>query len=326
MNIKVHQFTKSEEAQGKKQQWLASLPKVPSAYKPSGKMSEGAMGWMVAAAVLGVPLALAVGLAVCGAGAAISLGLASLLESAGEGGGRGVFMLGIGTLAAVLGTFFGMYSLIGLTASHMVVVGGKRAKNRSKSSASAVSIVAALAAVAGFWILAMRISPTIVDSEKATTALTTVFGTGEIGLACLAIGAICAAVVAGSHASVAVEKAKFCETCELFMTPPKSTPVAFEDAVEACRALQAGSIEGAAAMAGKPVEASEGSVNLSRCPKCGCGFVEISVSFIANWPKKAGSKEMQSLTESWQVASKALGPAEMRLLEESTKQKETPKA
>jgi hypothetical protein len=311
---KQHQFAFKEEAEVEKQRWRETAPAIESAYQPSGKLPQGAMQWMTGGVVLGIPAGAVAGAVVAAVGIAISLLLASLLKEMSSGGGRGIIMLGIATFGAALGTFIGMYVLLGFTASHVVVATGKRGKNRNPAAAAVLAVVAALGATLVFRAI-MAEAPGMVEKRDAVEALTAVFGPGEFAVLCLIVGAAGAALTAGIHARKAVRKTKFCETCEVYVDTIPPRPISFAGATEALKTVAAGdTAAAAAALTAVAAEEQEGSLNLYRCPRCGAGYAELQVSFSAKWPKKGKPTESEAMSESWQVCSKACSLAEMTVL------------
>jgi uncharacterized membrane protein len=337
-----HQFTGKVEAQAEKQGWKNELPKVQSAYHPSGKLPQEAIAWMTGGVILGIPAGALAGVVVGVAGTLLSIGMVSILKEMKRG-----IMLGIGTIIVVLGTFFGMFAILGVVASHLTFLAGKRGKNRSRFASVVLAIVSALLALGPFWMI-MSTAPEYFDSRETREALSSVFGVGDFGVFCLVIGAITAAVAAGLHANHRVKAAKFCENCDLFMETAKPRPVSLAGVKQAAASLGAGKLEEAAASlelpilgpqiaepqpvpltampeavaalssskidtaasALAPVDAKlqEGSVELFHCPRCRAGYVEIKVTFAAIWPKPGKAGQNETMAETWMCLSKALPP------------------
>jgi hypothetical protein len=304
-------FANRPEAEAERRRWKEALPVVPTAYQPSGKMPENALKVMSLGVIAGIPAGAALGAVVGGVGALLSVGAVSLVAS--MHGGRGTFFIGLVALALVLGTFFGMYIVVGSVASRTVFLVGKRVKNRNVKVAAVLSVTAALGALVPFQII-MSYSPQLVDGGGAE-ALAAVFGTGTFGLCCLAAGGVIAALAASGRASRSVKMAKFCEICEKYMDSRKSRPVSLESVKQAVASLNA-SDTAAAATALSPVQAKEqeGSLELFTCPQCRSGYAEMKVMFAAKWPKNK-KNQFDTLNETWQVFSKAMPPGETDRLE-----------
>jgi hypothetical protein len=357
-----HQFLTKVEAEAEKQGWKNELPRVQPAYQPSGKLPQEAISWMTGGVVLGIPAGALAGVAVGAAGTLLSVGMVALLKEIK--GGRGTIMLGLATVAVVLGTFFGMFAVLGMVASHLTFLAGKRGKNRSRFASVVLAVVSALLALAPFWMI-MSTSPEYVDSRDTKEALSGVFGAGDFGIVCLVIGAIVAAVAAAVYANKKVKTAKFCETCELFMEAAKPRPVSYAGVKQAAASLGAGKVEEAAASlsiaanqgpeVAKPIEPQpvsfaavpeavtalssskidtaatalapvaateqEGSVELFHCPRCRAGFVEIKLTFAAQWPKAGKAGQNETMAETWMCVSKALPPGGVDTLAKVAEQK-----
>lgn len=353
-----HLFTTKVEAEAEKQGWKSELPKVQSAYHPSGKLPQEAISWMTGGVLLGIPAGALAGIVVGAAGTLLSVGMVSLLEELK--GGRGTIMLGLATIAVVLGTFFGMFAVMGLVASQLTFLAGKRGKNRSRFASVVLAMVSALLALAPFWMI-MSTSPEYFDSRETKEALASVFGVGDFGVFCLVLGAITAAVAAALHANHKVKATKFCENCEQFMEVAKPRPVSYAGVKQAAASIGAGKLAEAAASLELPVLGAqitepqpaslpampevvemlssskidtaatalapvaaaeqEGAVELFHCPRCRAGYVEIKLTFAAQWPKPGKAGQNETMAETWMCVSKALPPGGVDTLAKVTEQK-----
>ena len=303
---KQHQFATKAEAEAEKHDWKHELPAVPSAYQPSGKLPQDAITWMTVGVALGIPAGALAGIAVAALGIPPSLGMLSLFADRKSPGSTLLF--GLATILVVLATFLGMFIAIGLVASQLTFLAGKRAKNRSRFASVVLAIVSALLALAPFWVV-MSGSPEYVDSRRSKQALSAVFGGEDFGVLYLVAGAITAAVAAGLLANGRVNTVKFCENCEQFMEARKPRPVSRAGVKQAAASLGAGKV-GEAAGALSPVAAAEqeGTAELSHCSRCRAGYVEIKLTFAAQWPKPGQPGRTQKMAESWLCWSQALPP------------------
>jgi hypothetical protein len=318
---KQHSFANKEAAEGERGNWKQTLPKVPSAYVPSGKLPDDAINRMTVGVLLGVAAGAGGGIVAGSAGIAVSIAAISIYKAFTEGTSRVPIFGTLAVAGVVIASFVFMYVAIGLAASRTVMWAGKRAKCRNTTASMAMSIVSSLGGLVPFQ-LVMSYSPIIIGDSFATEPLANIFGTGEAGIVCLAIGGIAAAITAGASARHSVQEAKFCEICELYMETAPPRLLSFATVTEAAKCLSASDITAAAAaLIPVPKEAEEASLKLFHCPQCRSAFAEIKVTFAAKWPKKGKPNQFANMAETWLAISRVLPARDFDVLSKAPEPK-----
>jgi hypothetical protein len=306
-----HSFASKVNAKAERGHWKKMHPKVLSVYVPSGRLPRAALAWMAGAALLGLPAAAVVGVVAGAVGIAISLGVAVLFDALTETTHVFLVFYGLLAIAIVPSVFFLMYVAVGVAATQMVILAGKRTKNRNTAAAFTLSIAAAFGAVIPVQ-LATRYSLRLVEGYDTIDSFTSIFGTGGIGMFCLALGCLTAVVTAGVISSRAVKEAKFCENCELYMESYLPMLLSFSAITEVSNGL---SSRNTAATAAALVPVCEGeeeaSLKLFRCPHCRAGYAEIKIIFCARWPRKKNPRQSERMKTTWLAVSEALLAADV---------------
>lgn len=317
---KLHSFANKEAAQGERDNWKQTLPKVSSAYVPSGKLPDDAINRMTLGVLLGVGAGAAGGIAAGSVGIAGSMAAISIFKSFTEGTSRVPIFGGLLVAGIVLASFIFMYVAIGLAASRTVTWAGKRAKCRNTTASVAMSVVSSLGAMVPFQ-LVMSDAPIVIGASLATETLSEIFGTGDAGMVCLAIGGVVAAITAGASARHSVKEAKFCEVCELHMETDAPRLLSFSTVTEAAKCLSNDTSAAAAVLASVPKAAEEAALRPFHCPQCRSGFAEIKVTFAAKWPKKGKPNQFENMTETWLAISRALSARDFDVLSKAPESK-----
>ncbi len=283
------------------QAWKESLPEVSSSYQPSGVLPLRALIAMTAGAGIGVVLS-ALAAVVGGILAFVGLGLFHEVMSGATVRSRWV-AIAVGLLSVVAGATPVIGA--GWASARATTLSGRLGKNRSVVAAQFLSVISAalgVAIAAGLLYALGRGQPEAwLSVNSQTPEFLIVYVSGAALAAAIAMGG------AGHFAAGTVRADKFCEDCDLFIHGLKVKSLRLGALRAAARAARERNAEVFASLLYSRA-GTDGTVELSRCPRCGKGFVEVTAHFKARW----GDSEGEKTKESWLAASLELGAADMK--------------
>jgi hypothetical protein len=294
--------------------WRESMPEVPSAYVPSGRLPVGgviALGVGSLVGALGSALAfLVVGAVVFG----LTLAIFALVAWMSETCGRVLCILVLlGIAVGVLGGAC-TYGLQGWLAAVITTACGVAGKNRNVPAAVVFSI--------GSCVMGLVLSSLALDfvgdrliawlaPEEANKPDPWTWHNWVI-LAAEGVGCLIAVVVAGFSSRNMVRESKFCEDCEESMNDQTKRGLGLGPTKAVVRALAGGEHEAAADLMASP-EGKCGVPTLFWCPKCEKGYLEVQAKFKCTWTKGDENEEKE---EEWLAASVPLEPEHVELFRE----------
>jgi hypothetical protein len=292
--------------------WLCDMPKVDSAYRPSGQVPAQSLVAMALGAGLGV---LGATLAAVGIGALSVLllsGFAWLIQRMGKVRGKAFVLIFLGGCTVLLGGYAIMYVAVGVIAARCTTgLGLRMGKMRSPSAAAVFSIVAVAVSMILLHVCQQQFGQWCDPGNFLRGHLRGGWVHWLVRGLEIA-GAIVAVCVAGSQASSMVRTGKFCETCELFMAESKLPEVGLGGLRILTAAVNAVEMEAVGYVFDEPPAGNEGKTLLFHCPNCGEGFLETHAQFHASWTKEDGNTETKDA--SWMTASAALGEKDVERL------------
>jgi serine/threonine protein kinase len=296
------QFANEADANQAKDEWKTQLPQQPSAYVPSGELPVPALMMIIGGAVLGVPAGTFAALVVLLIGGVISALLAALF---------GVLpfcflwclpLVALVICAIVTGGF--QCAVAGVASAAVITEMGKVGKNRNTLLPILLSLVSGgLAVLLSMVVLRAVMSQTCLDWGVHNRAVfwslilvrnPAVFW--SLTFVGIAIGMVCA----GINAYMFVCEAKFCERCELYMESVKLYSIARGGLRVLVEALKQGNVP---VMVGvyHSARGDDGTSALFACPKCGCGFLDLSAAFKVTYKGEGGTD--RKVEETWMVGS-----------------------
>lgn len=250
-------------------------------YRPSGRIPLSAWPAMLAGAVAGVVTGAPAGLVVMALGVYVGN---EVVEGIWREARKGDIYIGRTLLMAFMGfVTFGLgYVLVGQVAARTVFAAGKLRKNRNATVAAAFGLLSALGAGAvlrwpvASWVLARVEMFSVVD-----TIVRQVFGSGPHGWVFTVIGFLIAGAMGFLAARWLVVHVAFCEECSTFMKTRRVRELSIAEGVALAGACKLHDAARPLQIEWQP--ASEGHVDadLSRCPSCQRGYLELTVRFEA---------------------------------------------
>lgn len=296
-------------------QWQEELPKKPSIFKPSGKLTFRAFVLMMIGAVVGVPAGACIG----AIGGSISLvsgpvvivvrnTLTTWAEAIGGPAGELIGGIFFGTVAALV--FFGIIVIVlylcGTIPAFIVFAAGKRANNQNPKVASVIATISALPSVAGGFYLMSYLFGGPATFEVPPVWVLVILGLVPAGVALI-------------KANKYVVEAKFCQHCQEYMgMVPNLITLSYEASKYVVTALSSEASPefedprlSETGTTGKPV--------LFKCTDCGSGILDFKVSFSTKW---SDSGNQQERSASWLAGSWQLPPEQTKRIEQVWSQRD----
>jgi len=286
-------------------EWQGEMPKVPSAYQPSGALPASALLSLTVGAFVG---------ALAGGGVAFLGG--ALMAALGMIVVIGIVCAGLLSIPiGILGLLFSLltFVLAGWISARCTTLFGRWGKNRNIRAAVVLSAFSgALSALIAWGLFHfLRSLPALADKQSFGPQAG---GFDVIPLVFALLGGAVAAFIAGYQGADQVHSDKFCESCERFMGRTERRSVTLGGLRALTLALKRKDLDAAAALLHAP-SGEAGKVELFTCSNCSRGYVELTATFKALWKKKKDKKEK---SESWLVASLGLAASDLARFRSNT--------
>ncbi len=323
-------FPNREAAEAEREKRKKDLPPVQSAYKPSGKLPTKALGLMIVGTLPGVPAGIVAGVITEGLGALLTVFCVWVTETLGS---LIWILLGLPYILMFLNpifTFIAMYITIGIGSSIIVVNMGRLGKNRNITMAILFSVISGLIAAIAFGFLINRhlliIISAITNFELDSIPTIHLLNPKIVGWAL--VGYIITVVSAITFTRNKVFAAKFCENCELYMSPWQLNPTTFKESQQIIDHLKVGNTDKAAIIFRDhhSHDMDEGTATIFTCPKCGLGYLDLVIQFSAKWPgskSSDGTQNYEEISESWLIGSYSLNPNDTELFKSSVRKSQS---
>ena len=290
------------------------LPRVHSAYSPSGRVPVLAAFALPGGALVGALVGAAGGLLVLAATGLI-VGLIVYLTEAIANTvsvivrGLIVFGIGIGLLGCLTACIAG-----GFLISSVIVVAGKWAKNRSTLAAVASGFVSGIGATYLLFAVLQWLTPFIplqyVPGEVIVDFAQSLNLGGPVSWA---VGGVVTASAAALFSWGFTESQRFCETCETFMTSQALAPLGLNELSQALIAAQARDFR-AFAHGAADSPAACGYPTLHGCSNCQQGYLDVEVRIGRRHAPADRSNQEPPWEQSWLVMSTCLTQPEFAQL------------
>lgn len=280
-------------------EWRQEMPEASSAYQPSGALPAGALMLMVAGSVVGAVAGLLAGGAVAAVGGALIALIAYLVALMAFCGVVWCIVPILGGIVALV-VAIGTFAAAGGVSAWCTTSFGRLGKNRNVRAAVLLSVLSSVLAIGIALILYYTVGkPLLVEHDMARFS-------DLIALVTAAIGGVIAAFMAGGVAGDSVRGAKFCESCECYMTATSLKTLGLGSLRTLVRALGQNRLDVAGSLLHGP-DGEDGDVKLFSCPSCSRGYLEATAKYKAEWKVKKDTKDKE---QSWLVASRELSEAE----------------
>jgi hypothetical protein len=293
----------------------AEMPKVESAYQPSGALPTTALLLMVLGSVVGCAVGAIAGAVIAGVGLALSAALCpGLLHQLGA---HFAFIL---SFAIALGALLLAFLAAGFVPGWCIRQFGQWGKNRNIAAPVLLAILASMVPV-----IALLVCYLHIDSARLDKFLTDrqfrpfvdspfvwLWLSRPFFLVSSFVGLLTAAATAGVVAAHGVMAAKFCENCQSFMGT-RSKTVNFGCLRAFLRALQKGRIDVMESLL-QGHSGWEGEVRLCSCPSCSRGYIEVTAKHKVYVPGVGYTPARESIV-SWLTVSRELCASEIERIQ-----------
>lgn len=301
-----YEFDHYKEATARQTELKEEMPAVPSAYQPSGRFSVAAPLFLLVGAALAALAAAGIALA-CDGGAILCWRGAGWLS---DGAAR--WPLGL-TIAAWVGiVLLWVVALIVYAASYLLLgagfagafgVANKQGKNRSVFLAMLFALLGLAGCVYGYWLILNRIGWTTWFRHHSD------WYDDWHPWSRYILGGL-AVVLAAVLVMEAVQGAKFCESCQLYMDEMQLPKLDEDGASGVIGLLRERQYPEAATLCTD----SPGDVctpHLYICPFCGGGFIDYKLQYQASYKKGGDDDGSGEIDETWIIASRQLEAEEV---------------
>jgi hypothetical protein len=290
-----------------------TLREVENAYKPSGRTTWISVLSMSLSMPIGTVFGALAGHAVVGMGLALIYLTVSL--AAITGGTRCCWICGL--IFIGIGITVGQPTAIGAVTGWFVALASRMGKNRSVPLAGSFGLVSGLLAwfVCGrtlsFWFeLLLRSAPRELSLDEQMDG-----GIGRVIF--LSVGFLIAAIGSTVVACAQVASAKFCERCELYMTPRHKHHCSLvwgENVVDAVAKGDWARLVNESRNSQNDL--SQCTVEVTACPACGIGFLDVLASYTYTYVQKGNDDTSEQLESSatWLIASRSIGQQDVSRL------------
>jgi hypothetical protein len=210
----------------------------------------------------------------------------------------------------------GVYAVTGWLSAWCTTRAGEWGKNRSILAAALLSVMAGV--TPGVVVCACYFRSGFIGNglEEATHQVSPwladwLFGT-PISVITAALGVVVAAVTAGLCAVRRVRSVKFCERCDSFMRVSRRKKLNLGCLRGLVRAVRQWRLDVVASLLHGP-SGGDGFARLYHCPHCSRGYLEVTVTYVANW-KHAGRNDPGRKIQVWLAVSRELAAPEAERL------------
>lgn len=270
-----------------------AFPEVPG-YRMRNVLPLAAFRWMIVGALIAIPCTVAAELIACCLSAVVIACSAWFLKNYRGGATAVALILG------VIG-FLGPFIAGGWVWAWVITTLGRRRKNRNRWVAAGLAATAAASAVLILWFLYLQLArePFQKWDPFRLGANLDVFTNAFFGIVFILTG------VSGACFAVSMIKSqRFCEECQEYMNLIGSPQLRAGVIKTMVSAIAQDSLTLAAGLLSEQ-SGEDGAAAFSRCPNCGRGLLEITVSI------EAVNKKWETYRATWSVLMRQLSKEEM---------------